>query len=736
MQVIDTFDPKRTTVDSYVDDAPMMKDKRIGEVEHKFIHQVFYGCVRYQKFLKLFVTSFLYKCPTTALRSEQTLYTVLAYILFFRLEEITVPEFRRFLLCGSGTESALLALLRYALCVEDLEKWVKMEWIKLYDVTYIEDEIIGKLQSFEAELRPVVEEVELKATGTIAAKDGTMVLAKQKRMTSPKPFNITQPRPRLIPEPEVINREVKALPVPANLHATSLAEVEEEKRQRREAEREKTKKKHLAAPVFDITRTDNSKDREELARQIEAQRMAECTFQPQGIKPYKAPAEEAVVKLNAAAVLREDALLKKKQAKEYDILKRYEQDLRDASEFSDWQQQMKEKDHLEEEMRVHQRMVESQLAREEAVEAYESMVRRKRIMAEHQKEETKTLMAIQEHESRIDMENKQKLVVETIEERKKVQEAEEEAIKAKHEIAKQMRQEKDAEFERKKREDEQEMAKRKDLIMQIRALEKVPVERFKAFDPAEAPCQGFLEEMSLAELRERLSFVTAQRAKETEDKRERQMEKKLERQQELADKAETLAKIRERAKSEAQQRHALIQQKENEVKERKDKYREQCIERTADKIAMKRKQKREEELRLKKELKEKSSVLQFLQASREMNEAKAHAEQQLGLEREAKNRQAGLLLDQQRADHVKFKDTLIRDTNQQRDAEEYRAMQEAVRSRVQRAKAAHKSMTQDILMANTIARDTQKELARRSHADFGHTSNRYIEKLKQASKSV
>ena len=38
--------------------------------------EVFYGCVRYQKFLRIFVTGFLYKNPATAQRSDQTLYTV------------------------------------------------------------------------------------------------------------------------------------------------------------------------------------------------------------------------------------------------------------------------------------------------------------------------------------------------------------------------------------------------------------------------------------------------------------------------------------------------------------------------------------------------------------------------------------------------------------------------------------------------------------------------------------
>merc|ERR1719491_965587 len=82
-QVIDTYDPKKTTVDAYIQDAEMLKDKAIGEIEYKFIHQVFYGCIRYQKFLKMFVTSFLYKAPACAIRAEQTLYMVLGYLLFF-----------------------------------------------------------------------------------------------------------------------------------------------------------------------------------------------------------------------------------------------------------------------------------------------------------------------------------------------------------------------------------------------------------------------------------------------------------------------------------------------------------------------------------------------------------------------------------------------------------------------------------------------------------------------------
>merc|ERR1712039_961045 len=235
---------------------------------------------------------------------------------------------------------------------------------------------------------------------------------------------------------------------------------------------------------------------------------------------YVPPSEEAVVKQNVAAVLREDALLRQKQAREAEILKNYEQELHDASEYNRWQDKMGQKDHEEEEKRVRQRMVEMQLAREGAIEAFESEVRKKNIKAQHQRVELEEELEIKKQEAEIELGNKQVLVKEVQEERVNARYAEEEVLKQRAEKAEQLRKDKEAEFERKKREEEQEMEKRKDLIKQIRALEKVPVERFKKFDAAEPPNQGLLEEMSIAELRERLRIETTKREKETEDKRE------------------------------------------------------------------------------------------------------------------------------------------------------------------------------------------------------------------------
>ena len=49
-----------------------------------------------------------------------------------------------------------------------------------------------------------------------------------------------------------------------------------------------------------------------------------------------------------------------------------------------------------------------------------------------------------------------------------------------------------------------------ELIRQIRELEKIPIVRTKGFDPTEAGGHGLLEEMSIAELRERIEYQKRQ----------------------------------------------------------------------------------------------------------------------------------------------------------------------------------------------------------------------------------
>ena len=83
-----------------------------------------------------------------------------------------------------------------------------------------------------------------------------------------------------------------------------------------------------------------------LRARVEEERMAPCRVRFRA-KPAPKFTENAQVKLTAASILREDSLYKKKQEKEAAVLKKYESELRDTSEFYRWQTVERKKEEAE-----------------------------------------------------------------------------------------------------------------------------------------------------------------------------------------------------------------------------------------------------------------------------------------------------------------------------------------------------------------------------------------------------
>merc|ERR1712224_351646 len=103
---------------------------------------------------------------------------------------------------------------------------------------------------------------------------------------------------------------------------------------------------------------------------------------------------------------------------------------------------------------------------DEAIIASENLRSKNRIMAEHQKEEVKQALATQEHEQHQNLQKKQQLVHDVIEERIRPREAEEAHLRENMTRAEHMRRDRELDQERKKREDASEMERKKDLIRQ------------------------------------------------------------------------------------------------------------------------------------------------------------------------------------------------------------------------------------------------------------------------------
>jgi hypothetical protein len=66
----------------------------------------------------------------------------------------------------------------------------------------------------------------------------------RKPLTVPEPFNITKPRPKVILQPEALERQLKANPVPSGMFKKSLPEIEKEKTERRKINTESIRQEY------------------------------------------------------------------------------------------------------------------------------------------------------------------------------------------------------------------------------------------------------------------------------------------------------------------------------------------------------------------------------------------------------------------------------------------------------------------------------------------------------------
>jgi hypothetical protein len=192
---------------------------------------------------------------------------------------------------------------------------------------------------------------------------------------------LSKGKPRSIPEPMAIPMENPyKKPIPKSLHEPAgdgtILKVE----QARRLAKEESQKKHSSskAPDFETAKLPEKKVvragkfREALAEEAEKKLEEETKYvTPQIVDPTKAlsAADKAAVRLNAAAVLREDALVRKKQQEEADLIKRYESELRDDSEYYEWQAKMRDRDERKRLEEVEQRRVQMILTDEAAKEA-------------------------------------------------------------------------------------------------------------------------------------------------------------------------------------------------------------------------------------------------------------------------------------------------------------------------------------------------------------------------------
>lgn len=97
----------------------MLKDP----YEKVFVKQVFYGCTRYQDFLKVFTKVFFEKNPVGSNRNDNVRYMIFAYMSFFRLEELSFEDYRKLVL--SQQPEKMHQFLQFLWNAEELRNHVR-----------------------------------------------------------------------------------------------------------------------------------------------------------------------------------------------------------------------------------------------------------------------------------------------------------------------------------------------------------------------------------------------------------------------------------------------------------------------------------------------------------------------------------------------------------------------------------------------------------------------------------
>ncbi|GMH93686.1 hypothetical protein TL16_g12696 [Triparma laevis f. inornata] len=644
LELYSSFNPKTQTLDSYLSDTLGDCDSSTAPPSNITLKQILYSVVRFKPGIAAFLKHYFYDNAGSVLRADYDMYAIMLCLCLFRIEDIGFEQFSVFCMCEEPTKMA--AFLGYLFDTSDkspVQCSVKQEWCKHYDVTYIEKELIAKITSLENDMKGLINKLVSKAQGMVAAqeekeKKAQIVVTKSKG-TVPVPFNITKPRPRRVPEPIRINNDVKVGNEPDYLDRTSLEEIEAEKAARLEDVRLQTRKKYEESKEQPFKFHETRSNIDEVRREIEERREAELQFDASHRKPLPDFKRfNATVKLNAAAILREDALFKKKQAEEAKLIQNYEEELRDSTEFYRWRNTMEEHDHLMKMEQVKSKRMQAVASAQNAKDAkYRQFVDNKAV-ADLIKEEGGLIGQQRVLEKEKDVVINRQLVKEIKEvEEKAPRKAEAKVFRERQQVRKTQKEELHEAWEKKLQEDEVEQRRKMDKIMQLRT-HIVHKPEVKVFDPTTCAGLGLLDEMSLVEMEERLKINQTREKNEEMEKRRAIIAERSIKQAQLSQRINNIKRIREAAKTsnmEARQQKKMNEKLKAEREEQALRVKEVAL---AAKLMEEREERKMEMGSLMDEEERRKKNQMFQGAATHQVEETHYDQLLLGREREAKQR--------------------------------------------------------------------------------------------------
>lgn len=106
--------------------------------------------------------------PIGTNRNDIVLYTVFAYITFFRLEELSIEDYRK--LVKAAKYEKMHSFMQFCFDTDALRNaGLREMWMELYDYQYIDDKILGGIDKNLPNVAHIIQTVEKQATGKITS---------------------------------------------------------------------------------------------------------------------------------------------------------------------------------------------------------------------------------------------------------------------------------------------------------------------------------------------------------------------------------------------------------------------------------------------------------------------------------------------------------------------------------------------------------------------------------------
>ncbi|CAI9172370.1 unnamed protein product [Rangifer tarandus platyrhynchus] len=524
MKHLDRFQPKKDSPEQFLE-AVANSLQTLSPQKQAFIMEILSGCLEYRKLLTIVVDAFYVRDGRLCPRADYSLFEVICYLATFQLEELGFQLFCD--VVRSQPIHKVCKFLGFLFSPLNLSSWIKDEWSLVYETSHVKENWIDPLMRWQPEVQELIDQLQGELTSQPSPPKS------KAKVTEPREFSLTTPRPRAIPVPELVPKVAKTRPVPRSTYQPPKEQrlLEMTKRYNRWQAEELL----LRANIEEL-RCALPRSRGEPPLQ-DSEKKPRLRLPPRILKTRKltfyTPNDNAPVKLNTAAILREGALYQRQVEKELQRVDRLVDGAGDFSEFLEWQRRMQAKDREEQLAAGEVRRLRGKLSHEEAALARQQVAQEKRRTAELKKEETAELMQ-RCAERRLQEEKSMKeLVEQVIETQKNVKVAQTELRKGRRRIAQEVTEENRELLQRSAEAAKEEQKRRCDLVSQLRALEFQPTRRGKLVDLTQIPGHGLEGEMSVVELRERLALLKETRRRQEAERRDQIIQGKRAKSREL-----------------------------------------------------------------------------------------------------------------------------------------------------------------------------------------------------------